>query len=102
MALFRHEAREETPERLFLQPVEDDGLSGEAWDGEDDFADDADYQAELKAQRDDQFRAAAGLGDFLGVMLGLAAVLALVALLLSLYSWVRRDLLETFSLLQHL
>lgn len=42
----------------------------------------------------------AGLGDFAGVILGTAAILILIALLVSLINWLVSDISQTFTLWQ--
>ena len=51
-------------------------------------------------QRQDRFRVAAGMMEFLGVVLGVICILALLALLFSLLSWLGQDIAGTFSILR--
>ena len=51
-------------------------------------------------QRQDRFRVAAGMMEFLGVVLGVVGILVLVALLISLISWLSQNVAGTFSLLR--
>lgn len=77
------------------------------FDGEEDFADDLDplddelltdeEQAELKRSH---WQLLSGLADFAGVILGTAAILLLVTLLVSLLNWLINDLSQSFILLQ--
>ena len=54
-------------------------------------------QAELRRNR---WQLIAGLADFAGVILGTAAILILVALLVSLLNWLINDVSQSFILLQ--
>ncbi|HSK67760.1 MAG TPA: hypothetical protein VLA21_00700 [Candidatus Limnocylindria bacterium] len=56
------------------------------------------YEEEREAKRD-QLRFAAGMGDFIGVIVGLLAILVMVLLILSLVDWLRRDIAGTFTVL---
>lgn len=72
-----------------------------------DFSDDLDpladelltdeERAELKRNR---WQLIAGLADFVGVILGTAAILVLLTLLVSLVNWLMNDLSQSFILLQ--
>lgn len=55
---------------------------------------------EDRAVKQDRLRFAAGMSDFLGVVLGFACILLLVLLLISLLSWLRRDITSMFALLR--
>ncbi len=55
---------------------------------------------EERAARRDRLRFAAGMSDFLGVVLGFVSILLLVLLLISLLSWLKRDITSTFALLR--
>jgi hypothetical protein len=55
---------------------------------------------EERAARRDRLRFAAGMSDFVGVVLGFACILLLLLLLFSLVSWLRRDILATFTMLR--
>lgn len=59
-----------------------------------------DNPEEIKAQRIGRFRVAAGVMDFLSVIAGMAVVLVMIALLISLVNWLLADITQTFSLLQ--
>lgn len=68
---------------------------------EDELYDDA-YLDELppeerKLRRAGRFKVAAGLFDFSAVIIGLIVALALIALIVSLASWVINDLSRTFN-----
>ncbi len=70
-----------------------------------EYDDDIDYlpedPQERRAAHIGRMRVAAGVMDFLGVVAGMVAVLALVALLISLVSWLMADMSQTFTVLQH-
>ena len=53
-----------------------------------------------RLDRQDRFRVAAGLMNFLGVVLGVACIFVLLALLFSLLSWLSQDISSTFSILR--
>ncbi len=56
------------------------------------------YEEEREARRD-QLRFAAGMGDFIGVIVGLLTILVMALLILSLVDWLRRDVAATFTVL---
>ena len=51
-------------------------------------------------EKQDHFRVAAGVMNFLGVVLGVVSILVLVALLISLITWVQGDISQSFTLWQ--
>lgn len=53
-----------------------------------------------RQEKRDHFRIAAGMMEFLGVVLGVAGILVLLALLFSLLSWLSRDISSTFAILR--
>ncbi len=53
-----------------------------------------------KEDRREHFRLAAGMMDFLGVVLGVIVILVLLALIFSLVSWLAQDVSSTFSILR--
>lgn len=53
-----------------------------------------------KEDRQDRFRVAAGVMEFLGVVLGVIAVLVLFTLLVSLVNWLMKDISGTFAILR--
>lgn len=53
-----------------------------------------------RQERQDHFRVAAGVMEFLGVALGVVSILVLLALLFSLVSWLVRDISSTFAILR--
>ena len=56
-------------------------------------------QEEERQERQDHLRFAAGMSDFMGVILGAVVILIMILLILSLVNWLRRDILSTFTLL---
>ena len=57
-------------------------------------------EEERQELRRSNWRLMAGLADFAGVILGTAAILVLVALLVSLVNWLVADVSQTFTLWQ--
>ncbi|MBR1584633.1 MAG: hypothetical protein IJ662_03745 [Clostridia bacterium] len=53
-----------------------------------------------RQEKQDHFRVAAGMMEFLGVVLGIVAILVLLALLFSLLNWLGQDFAGTFSILR--
>ena len=53
-----------------------------------------------KEERRDQYRVAAGVMEFLGVVLGVVSILVLAALLMSLLTWLAQDVNSTFAILR--
>jgi len=51
-------------------------------------------------EKQDHFRVAAGVMNFLGVVLGVVSILVLVALIISLLTWLGQDISSTFSILR--
>jgi len=54
---------------------------------------------EEREARRDRLRFAAGMFEFLGVIIGAAVILVLVSLIISLVNWVSHDISSTFSFL---
>ncbi len=110
------EPEQETYDPLFREPVEDAPYDEEEYDleeydldsfGEEDA--DTDWrdirdpdEREERLRRRDQLKLIFGVSDFVLVILGTVAVLALVALLIVLAVWVRDDILQRFPVLQNL
>jgi len=96
MSYFRRdpdETPEEEPERLFTQPVEDYP------DDDEDLPDDELPEDDEEHERHvGRLKVAAGVGDFLGVVAGAAVILLLLAVLFSLFKWLRGDLEGFFVL----
>ena len=53
-----------------------------------------------KEERRDHYRVAAGVMEFLGVVLGVVSILVLAALLMSLLTWLAQDVNSTFAILR--
>ncbi len=53
-----------------------------------------------RQEKEDHFRLAAKMLDFIGVVLGVISILVLLALLFSLLSWLGQDIAGTFSILR--
>ena len=51
-------------------------------------------------EKRDRYRVAAGMMNFLGVVVGVAAIFLLLALLFSLLSWLFQDISSTFAILR--
>ncbi len=60
--------------------------------------DDSRMQGKLReVDRQNRKRMAEGVFNFLGVLVGIACILVLTALLISLLNWLRTDITTTFS-----
>ncbi len=97
---------EELPSEEWAEPAYEEAYDSylDGPDGFDDSLDPLDAellteeeQAELRRSR---WQLLAGLADFAGVILGTAAILVLVTLLVSLLNWLVNDLSQSFILLQ--
>lgn len=64
-------------------------------DGRDYFA----LREEERAARQDRLRFAAGMSDFVGVILGVFVILIMLLLIFSLVNWLVRDITNTFTLI---
>ncbi len=64
-----------------------------------DYHEEMAIQEEERQERMDHLRFAAGMSDFMGVILGSVVILIMILLILSLVNWLRRDILATFTLL---
>lgn len=53
-----------------------------------------------KEDRRDRYKVAAGVMNFLGVVLGVISILLLLALIVSLVSWLSKDISGTFAILR--
>ena len=53
-----------------------------------------------RLERQNRFRLASGMLDFISMVAGVACVLILLALLLSLVNWLRQDISSTFAIFQ--
>lgn len=67
---------------------------------EDPLSDDLLTEEERQELRRSHWQLLAGLADFAGVILGTAAILLLIALLVSLINWLVSDISQTFTLWQ--
>ncbi len=56
-----------------------------------------DWEAQEKR---DRYRVAAGMMNFLGVVVGIASIFLILALLFSLLSWLSQDISSTFAILR--
>lgn len=96
---------EEDYQPVFQQPVEQD-FDDEYYDEDTGEFFAADYDGEYLdeeerfEERQNRWRLMAGIGDFLGVLAGTVVILLLVALLISLITWVQSDISQTFTLWQ--
>ena len=86
--------REEQQTRHFQEPLNLDETEFEVIPADaEGWAEPLD-PAERRERRADRIRLAAGVGDLLGVVTGTLAVLALLAVILSLASWVQQDVTQ--------
>lgn len=71
-------------------------------DPQEVYLDDGDLltDEEKAALRRSRWRVLANVGDFAGVIVGTAAILILIALIISLVHWVRSDITQSFTLWQ--
>lgn len=53
-----------------------------------------------RQERRDHYKVAAGVMNFLGVVLGVVSILVLAALLISLLSWLGQDIASNFTILR--
>lgn len=53
-----------------------------------------------RQEKRDHFKVAAGVMNFLGVVLGVVSILVLAALLFSLLSWLRQDIASNFTIMR--
>ena len=53
-----------------------------------------------RQERRDHYKVAAGVMNFLGVVLGVVSILVLAALLFSLLSWLGQDIAANFTILR--
>lgn len=96
MAYFKQTQQPAQPhEPLFHVPVTED---------DDDIGEDLIYERllaeEAEERRRGNYRMAAGIFDFLGVVAGAVVILLLVAMLISLINWVHADIVQSFDLWQ--
>ena len=92
MALFQRRQDED-------EYYEDDGFD-EMNEGEEEGPDEAESEEETEERIRDRVKLAFGVGNLGAVIAGTVVILALVALLLSMISFIQTDLSRNFSLLQ--
>ena len=92
MALFQRRQDED-------EYYEDDGFD-EMNEGEEEVPDEAESEEETEERIRDRVKLAFGVGNLGAVIAGTVVILALVALLLSMISFIQTDLSRNFSLLQ--
>ena len=68
-------------------------------EAEEEYAGDQEDPMVRKLRRRGRFQLLAGLTDFMLVIVGVAAILVLIALIVSLITWLRSDLDQSFTLL---
>lgn len=107
MAYFNNDpqiAENEDYQPVFQQPVEDN-MDDEYYDT-DEYDTAAWYDDEYLTEeerlemRQSKWRMLAGIGDFFAVLAGTVVILLLVALLISLITWVQADISQSFTLWQ--
>lgn len=103
MAYFNNDEQdlqEEDYQPVFQQGVYDDAGYDDTYDGElydeDDYLD----EQERREARQMRWKLLAGAGDVLAVLAGTVVILLLVALLISLITWVQADMSQSFTLWQ--
>lgn len=107
MAYFNNDPQtleDEDYQPVFQQPVEDDYDDYDEGDEEyytdEVYYDDYLTEEERIALKQSKWRMLAGVGDFFGVLAGTVAILVLIALLISLITWVQADISQSFTLWQ--
>ncbi len=109
MAYFKddpQDVQEEAYQPVFQQRVEDDYIKDEYYDEDGEYYTDEMYyddfltEEERREARQMRWKLLAGIGDFLGVLAGAVVILLLVALLISLITWVQGDISQSFTLWQ--
>ena len=107
MAYFNNDPQtleDEDYQPVFQQPVEDDYDDYDEGDKEyytdEVYYDDYLTEEERIALKQSKWRMLAGVGDFFGVLAGTVVILILIALLISLITWVQADISQSFTLWQ--
>lgn len=103
MAYFNNDPQEledEDYQPVFQQPVEDDYDDEEEYYTDEVYYDDYLTEEERIALKQNKWRMLAGVGDFFGVLAGTVVILLLLALLISLITWVQADISQSFTLWQ--
>lgn len=107
MAYFNNDPQDvqEDYQPVFQQPVEDDDID-EYYDEDGNYYTDEMYyddflsEEERREARQLKWKMLAGIGDFIGVLAGTVVILLLIALLISLITWVQADISQSFTLWQ--
>lgn len=99
MAYFKQKQAPEQPhEPVFRVPVQDTPEDDELYPEDPAWA--LTEEEEAEERRRGNYRVAAGIMDFLGVVAGAVVILLLVAMLISLINWVHADIVQSFDLWQ--
>ena len=83
-------------QRYFPEPLDLDEMEMDDAEEEEQYPEDPEEKRERRLGR---LRLAAGVGDLFGVVAGSLIVLALLAVILSLISWVQQDITQTAVML---
>lgn len=108
MAYFNNDptAVEEDYQPVFQEPVEDDyddeydDEDAAAYDTAELYYDDYLTEEERLELKQSKWRMLSGVGDFFSVLAGTVVILLLLALLISLVTWVQADISQSFTLWQ--
>ena len=111
MSRRRRRQYEETEEpfelQQVLQPDQQPQWADETWQDEQPYEDEYSEfeQAEYsdiheEADSESRFRIAMGLFDLVSILIGIGVILLLVALLYTLFNWLRNDILHSALLIQ--
>ena len=96
--------QEEDYQPVFQAPVEEDYDMDEdepmEYDTDELYYDEYFTEEERREARQMKWRMLAGVGDFFSVLAGTVVILLLVALLISLITWVQSDISQSFTLWQ--
>ena len=98
--------QEEDYQPVFQEPVEDDydeydELDPVEYDTDELYYDEYFTEEERREAKQMKWRMLAGVGDFFSVLAGAVVILLLVALLISLITWVQGDISQSFTLWQN-
>ena len=93
---------QETDDEDEDEPIYDDGFDELMEDGEEmEIPEEGSFtENEWQEERRRKFRTAAGIGNFGATIFGVAAILLLVAFLISMLRFISSDFSQNFSLLQ--
>ena len=109
MAYFKEDlldVQEEEYQPVFRQSVEDNYIEDDYIDEDGEYYTDEMYyddfltEEERLEARQMKWKMLAGIGDFIGVLAGTVVILLLVALIISLITWVQGDISQSFTLWQ--